>query len=126
MKSHILACACLSLGLAAGLSGGCAGDNHHTNTPLAEADPQIDIVTSNEDVAVGDSTTLTVKSKNTLGHNAQVQWDTTGGSLSPEDSGRIARVRFDKPGSYTVTAKLMIDGRVYDQDSVTIEAHPVR
>jgi len=74
----------------------------------------------------GDTTTLTVMSKNTLGHDAQVQWDATGGKLTTEDNGRIARVQFDKPGVYTVNAKLLIDGRVYDQDSVTIEARPLR
>src|SRR4051812_34993241 len=114
MKSQVLACTCLSLGLAAGLSGGCAGDNHHSSTPVAEAEPQIDIATTNKEIAVGDTTTLTVTSRNTLGHNAQVQWDTTGGNLTPGDNGRLARVQFDKPGTYTVSAKLMIDGRVYD------------
>lgn len=123
MKLSSLACVCLALS-AASIGGGCANE-HGSTRPITEAQPQIDVVSANKEVVVGDTTTLTVTSRNTLGHDAQVQWDTTGGRLTTEENGRVARVQFDKPGSYTVNAKLLIDGRVYDQDSVTIEARPL-
>lgn len=121
MKYPMAACITLTLATLAG----CASDGHGRRA-LAESQPQIDVVAPNREIVVGDSTTLTVTSKNTLGREAQVQWDTTGGNLTTQDNGRVARVRFDKPGSYTVNAKLIVDGRVYDQDSVTIEAMPLR
>jgi hypothetical protein len=122
MKTRIAASCLLALGLAAGLTTGCT-DSHST---VAENQPQITIVTANHNVAVGDTSTLTVNSKNTLGQSAKLEWSTTGGKLTTEDDHRVAHVRFDQPGAYTITAKLLIDGRVYDQDSVTMEAKTLR
>jgi uncharacterized protein YfaS (alpha-2-macroglobulin family) len=125
MSHQVTASCLLALGLAAGLTTGCS-DSHSTTKTVAQNQPQISIVTANRTVAVGDTATLTVNSKNTLGQDAKLEWVTTGGKLTTENDHRTAHVRFDQPGAYTITAKLMINGRVYDQDSVTMDAKALR
>jgi hypothetical protein len=74
----------------------------------------------------GDTVTLTTRSQNLLGKDAKVEWTTTGGKIDGEDRGRIARAKFDKPGTYTVTGRLYVDGKLYDEDSVNILVRAVR
>src|SRR5690349_9860818 len=103
MIARVLAGACLGLALLAG--PGCGGgDEHYSPKPVAQGRPEINISASNKEIAVGDTTTLTVNSRNTLGHSADVEWSTTGGKVTTEENGRIARVQFPEPGVYTVTA----------------------
>jgi hypothetical protein len=129
--SRILGGAILGLALAGCNSGsynaGTNSDNDHSGAarPLAESQPQINIVSANREVAVGDTSTFTVNSRNTLGRNARIEWASTSGKVDTEENGRIARVHFDQPGSNTVTAKLLIDDKVVDQDTVTINARPL-
>ena len=114
---------------AACLAGACTSDHSSSSTtPIAGRDsaPSISLTASNRELAVGDTMTLTVNSRNTLGHDARVEWITTGGSISTEDSGRTARARFDAPGAYTVTSILMIDGREAARDDVTVTVKPIR
>jgi hypothetical protein len=125
MKLSSIACASLALGLAC-LSGCNSGDKSSKPIGGNESLPQIDVVTSNKQVAVGDTTSLTVNSRNTFATNSQIRWDASGGKVTTEDNGRIARVKFDRPGTYTVTARLVINGQVVDSDSTTIEARPLR
>jgi hypothetical protein len=94
--------------------------------PLVHDHPQISLRAANEEIVVGDTTTLTINSKNTLGRDARVEWTTTGGDLNTEDGDRVARVRFDQPGVYTVTAKLVVDGEVVDREAVNIEVRPLK
>ena len=124
MKLSSIACACLALGLA-GISG-CNSGGDKTSKPMNESLPQVDILTSNKEIAAGDTTSFTVNSRNTLGTNAQVRWESSGGSVTTDDNGRIARVRFDRTGNYTVTAKLVINGQIVDTDSAQVEVRPLR
>src|SRR4051812_47089510 len=105
MNVRVLAGACLGLALLAGPAcSSDGGDDHYTQRPVAQGRPEINISASNKEIAVGDTTTLTVNSRNTLGHSADVEWTTTGGKLNTEENGRIARITFPAPGVYTVTA----------------------
>jgi hypothetical protein len=125
MNRSTIAYACLVLGLA-GVCGGCnSWGSGSTTKPLAESSPQIDLAASNKELVVGDTTTLTIVSRNTLGRSPEVKWDASGGKITTEDNGRTARVKFDKPGAYVVNAKLVIDGHVVDQDTVTIDVRPL-
>jgi hypothetical protein len=131
MKVRNPACVCLAASLscllcACGGGSGPAANNNAGQQPLIDQQPQVSIVPGNTNVVTGDSTTLTVTSRNTLGRNAKIEWTTTGGKLHTEQDGRVARVQFDQPGAYTVTAKLRIGDYIADQDSVTINARPLR
>jgi len=91
MKASVLTSLCL-----AGALVGCNTGNGTTSDqrsdsnvikPLAETQPQINIVAPNREVATGDTVTLTVSSRNTLGRNARIEWNTTGGKVNPEENG---------------------------------------
>jgi hypothetical protein len=118
MKRAMMACV-----LAGAAMAGCANNREE---PLVAGRPQISMVASNREITVGDTTTLTVNSRNTLGRDARVEWATTGGDLQTSDSDRIARVMFDMPGVYTVTASLLVDGREVDRESVNINVRPLK
>jgi len=103
---------------------GC--NNNRIDEPLVEDRPQISLRSSNREIVEGDTTTLSVFSKNTLGRNAEVEWMTTGGDLRTDDNSRIARLSFDAPGVYTVTARLLVDGQEVDRESANITVRPLK
>jgi hypothetical protein len=69
----------------------------------------------------GEITTIVTRSMNTLGTDADIEWSTTGGKLDTEQNGRIARVKFDKPGTFIITAKLKIKGQIVDTEQEEIQ-----
>jgi hypothetical protein len=103
---------------------GC--NRNRIDEPLVEDRPQISLRASNREIVEGDTTTLSVFSKNTLGHNAEVEWLTTGGELNTDDNSRVARVSFDAPGVYTITARLLVDGQEVDRESTNITVRPLK
>ncbi len=112
------------LGTTVTLQTGCNADKHRVaKEPVAEK-VDLTLETPRTAVAVGDTATVTARSKDTYGRNATVKWMTTGGKLTTEENGRLARVKFDTPGTYTVTAYLMVDGQEVKRDSVNIEVRP--
>jgi hypothetical protein len=126
MTTRLLACTCLGLALLAGCnSGGNGEETHYSTKPVAQSKPQINLTSSNREIGAGDTTTLVVNSRNTLGRNAQVEWTSSGGKLETEDNGQTARVRFPDPGVFTVTARLIVDGAETDRDSITINVRPL-
>lgn len=120
-------CASAVLGLSAlALLGGCRTDGDDVVAGERDRSPSIDIAPGQEHVLVGDTTTFIVKSRNTVGYDAEVQWTSTGGEIQSEQNGSIARARFDQPGVYTITSTLLIDGREVDRDAVNITVRPLR
>ena len=80
---------------------------------------------ANRNVLAGDTVTLIARTKETYGRDARIEWSTTGGSLKTEDNGRVARVRFETPGTYGVSAKLQVEGRQVAADMVDVRVNPV-
>jgi len=109
--------------VAAGLMG--CNANQSTRSDMTADPATIDIAASSTNIVAGEISTISMRSENTLGRDALVEWTTTGGRITTEANGTIARARFDEPGAYTVTAKLTLDGREVDSDSVTINVRPV-
>jgi hypothetical protein len=70
--------------------------------------------------------TVQANTENLLGKSAEMQWEAPGGKVATEDSGRIARVMYDRPGTYTVTGHLFVDGRELRSDQVTVNVRPLR
>lgn len=90
------------------------------------SDVAFEIRPSTREIMAGEIVTFTTRSENLLGRDAKVEWRTTGGKLSTEGKGSIARVRFDDPGTYTVGARLILDGREVLTDNTTVTVRPVR
>lgn len=81
---------------------------------------------SQKQVLAGETVTLTTTTQNTLGKQAEIQWNTTGGQIREIDNGRVAQVTFDQPGTYVVSAELMVDGQRWQTQTQTIQVRPVR
>jgi hypothetical protein len=123
MKTHFksvwIALAIIASTLTYGLTG-C-----DTTDRAAEGQPTFSIRASNDEVFTGEIVTLTTRSSNLAGRQSQVEWSSTGGDINTEENGRIARVQFDRPGKYTVSARLQVDDQLVESDSVSIDVRPV-
>jgi uncharacterized protein YjdB len=110
------------------LGTGVACKNSSRNT--SSGNPAISSVgfsieSSARDLMVGETVTLTARTENTYGRDSEVKWTSTAGKVTTEQNGRIARVQFDQPGTYTVTGVLLIDGRETRRDSVEVRVRPL-
>lgn len=76
---------------------------------------------SDDEIVTGELVTFTAHSRNTIGRDAEVRWTSTAGEIETQDNGRIARVTFDRPGAYTVTGELLLNGQVVHQDSINVQ-----
>jgi hypothetical protein len=93
---------------------------------IEETGPSFDLHPTAKEVYAGEIVTVTTETHNLLGRDAKVKWATTGGELKTEDEGRIARVKFDRPGTYVVSAQLYSDDEMVQTQSVTINVRPLR
>jgi len=76
-------------------------------------------------ITSGEVVTVAARTENLLGRDADIKWLAPGGDLKVEQNGRIARVRFDQPGTYTITAQLFADGREVRRDQTTVRVNPL-
>lgn len=89
-------------------------------------DVGFEIQPSTRELLVGEIVTVTTRSENLLGRDAEIQWRSTGGRLTTEDNNRIARVRFDEPGTYTIGASVNVGGQQVVTDDTTITVRAIR
>ena len=80
---------------------------------------------SHQEIYAGETVTLTVRDQDTAGRDVRIEWNTTGGELTTERNDRIARVKFDTPGVYTITGRIHADDVVMS-DSVDVTVKRVR
>jgi len=85
---------------------------------------RFDIQATTHSIYEGEIVTVTTRTLNTLG-DAKVEWSSTGGKLTTEKDDRIARVKFDQPGRYTITANLKVDGKVVGTEKVDVNVKPL-
>jgi hypothetical protein len=92
---------------------------------IESTDPMLELHPTSKEVHAGEIVTVTTETRNLLGRDAEVKWATTGGELKTEEDGRIARVKFDRPGTYVVSAQLYADDEMVQTESVTINVRPL-
>ena len=129
MKAINQICVATAAGLA--LLTGCANDSRNetysrTEETRAVQKSSISITTLSRELLVGDTATFMANTANTYGRDAHVRWTTTAGHLTTDEGGRIARVRFDEAGAYTVKATLELDGNVVQTEAVDVRVRPVK
>jgi hypothetical protein len=90
-----------------------------------EAQIGLDLNPSSRSMVVGETITVMAETKNLLGRDVEIEWYAPGGEIKTEDEGRIARVHFESPGTYTVSARLFADGKQVKRDAVTIRVQPL-
>jgi len=114
---HLAVAGAIGLGVAA-----C-----HTSPSGQASGPDSDIglrlEPTSRTITQGEVVTVKARTENLLGRDADVKWLAPGGSLNVEQNGRIARVRYDQPGTYTVTAQLFVDGREVRRDQTTVRVN---
>jgi hypothetical protein len=81
---------------------------------------------SSRTMVAGEIITIKANTENLLGRDAEVEWFAPGGEIRTEENGRIARVMFNDPGTYTVSARLFVDGALARRESVTVNVRPLR
>lgn len=96
---------------------GCHGD---TTTRMANEGLELGITASSTNINQGEIVTFMVHDKGTLGKDIDIKWSSNGGDLNTEKNERVARVQFDKPGTYSVSAEFWVDGNAYKTVSKVI------
>ncbi|MDP1663123.1 MAG: hypothetical protein Q8L55_14495 [Phycisphaerales bacterium] len=106
---------------------GCnqGGSNSRTEANSAQR-ASISVTAPSRDLLVGDTATFIANTANTYGRDAKVKWTATGGKLTTDDGGRVARVRFDETGTYTVKATLELDGNPQQTEAVDVHVRSVK
>src|ERR1700733_5426197 len=99
------------------LVGGIGGSADHEIPPTMS----VSIEPSHRHVYVGETVTVFTHTIDASASDTKIKWNTSGGTLTPDDNDRIARVTFDKPGTYYVDALLMVDGKEARRDSTEID-----
>lgn len=118
--------ALLAVGITA--TAGCRMPSESRSVqPTGLAANQIDfwLEPSMEEIFAGETVTLTVRDQDTAGRDVNIEWSTSGGELTTERNNRIARVRFDSPGVYTITGRMYADDIVLS-DTVDVTVKRVR
>lgn len=76
-------------------------------------------------ILAGETVTIVARTEDTYGRDSKITWTSSSGELRTEQGGRVARVRFDQPGKYTVVAVLGIDGQETRRETVEITVKPI-
>lgn len=96
-----------------------------TGGQTASTQPTISLTPSNRNILAGEVVTVTTQTRNTLGRDSEIQWQSSGGDLTTSRDGRIARVQFNEPGQYKIRANLMVNGQPVQTREVTIQVRPL-
>jgi len=108
----------------AGLAG--VGCDTHTIQDRPSSDMKLSVTQSATKVKVNEAVTFEAHDANTLGRNAELKWDATGGKMWTTDkTNRVVQVQYDKPGVYSVTATLSANGQVIERETHTVEVAPL-
>jgi len=115
---------CVSLVLVAGMAfAGC--NNKRMSADGSTTMPSVSVEASSTSIVVGETATFIARSRDTYGRDARIRWTSTAGKLTTEQDGRVARVRFDEVGTYTVRAILTTEGRDIQSDMIEVRVRPI-
>lgn len=89
---------------------GCHGDS---SSRMANEGLVLGVSASSNNINQGEIVTFMVQDQNTLGKDIDIKWTSNGGDIKTEKDKRVARVQFDKPGTYSVSAEFWVDGNSY-------------
>jgi plastocyanin len=106
---------------------GCSSNGGNSRTEASAVQkPSITVTGPNRELMAGDTATFMANSMNTYGRDVKIKWMTTAGKLTTDEGGRVARVRFDEAGTYTVKAMLDVDGTTSQTEAVDVRVLPVK
>jgi uncharacterized protein YjdB len=102
----------------------------NTTSRTSASDPTVSRVgftlePSTRTLVAGETVTIFARSYDTYGRDPEIAWTASSGKMTTEQNGRIARVKLDQPGTYTVTAVLTADGQEIRRETVEIRVKPL-
>lgn len=120
LRLSVIPCIALALAMSA-----C-----NTSSRTSASDPTVSRVgfslePSTRDLVAGETVTIFARSYDTYGREPEITWSSSAGKITTEQNGRIARVRLDEPGTFTVTAVLTADGQEIKRETVEIRVKPL-
>lgn len=80
---------------------------------------------SNTAPVAGDTITVSSLTRNIEGRDPKIAWAASGGDVRPIENGRAARVRFDRPGTFTVSAVMTLDDGAEFAEEIAVVVQPV-
>lgn len=112
-KFHTLSAILISSSLLFVAPLALTGCHSNSSTTMANEGLVLEVTASSANINQGEIVTFMVHDKGTLGKDIDVKWKSNGGDINTEKEERIARVKFDKPGTYSVSAEFWVDGNAY-------------
>ena len=103
-----------------------ACQSERSGSTAALGPPEFSLQPSATQIMAGQTVTVAAESENVAAGQADIQWAAMGGDLAIDDNGRIARVRFDKPGTYYISATLSVGDMAVETEATTITVSPFR
>ncbi len=113
-----------SLAIVLALSG-CGNSSRNSSSDSTVSRVGFTLEPSTRDLVAGESVTIFARSYDTYGRDPEITWTSSAGRITTEQNGRIARVKFDQPGTYSVSAVLTADGREIKRETVEIRVKPL-
>jgi plastocyanin len=96
------------------------------SAPLSNREVDLAVEQSHQVVKAGEAVTFTARASGVAGRDDDIRWESSGGDLELlNDKERHARIDFDDPGTYTVTASLYVDGDLIDQERAMVRVEPL-
>lgn len=87
--------------------------------------PELALSTTQNNILVGETTTVFAETTNLLGRQVEINWSTTLGQIEPTNEGRMARFTSEVPGTAVVTAEMRVNGQVL-RESTNITVNSMR
>jgi len=86
----------------------------------------LSVSASHSEILVGEVVTFTAHTSDTLGRDVDLKWTSTGGDLDVQRGNRIARVKFNEVGTYSVKADMYLNDNLYKSESKVVTVKPLR
>lgn len=96
---------------------------HSNTTTMANESLVLDVTASSNVINQGEIVTFMVHDKGTLGKDIDIKWTSNGGDVKTEQDERVARVKFDKPGTFSVSAEFWVEGNAYKTVTKTVKVN---
>ena len=91
---------------------------------MPEQAVQFHIEPAHRDITAGQMVMYHPYSENLVGHEHRIEWNASGGELEALDNGERARVIFDQPGRYTVSANLYVNDQLLRTSTGSVFVRP--
>lgn len=97
-----------------------------TGTHMTNQNMSLSVTASQSVINRGEVVTFVVHDSGTLGKDVDIKWHSTGGNLDVSDNSRVAHVKFDKTGTYSVTAEFWVDGSKYQTATKVVTVNSIQ